>query len=64
MTIIKSKLTEYLLAASFFTILLIFHSSNVFAAGTLLTPKGYIDSPATGATLKGVSVVKGWFLDG
>ncbi|PGV51540.1 Ig-like domain-containing protein [Bacillus sp. AFS037270] len=64
MTIIKSKLTEYLLAASFLTILLIFHSSNALAAGAVLTPKGYIDAPATGATLKGISVVKGWFLDG
>ncbi|MBM7654748.1 Ig-like domain-containing protein [Neobacillus cucumis] len=64
MKIIKRKLTEYVLLASFFTILFIIHSSNTFAAGEVLSPKGYIETPAPNATLKGVNVVKGWFLDG
>jgi beta-N-acetylglucosaminidase len=29
-----------------------------------LSPKGYIDSPTDGATIRGSSVVQGWFLDG
>ncbi|MBT2658643.1 glucosaminidase domain-containing protein [Bacillus sp. ISL-18] len=64
MIIIKGKLTEYGLLASFFTILLIFHSSNVFASGVVLSPKGNIETPIAGANLNGVSIVQGWFLDG
>jgi hypothetical protein len=61
MKIIKSKLTKYVLFASFFTILIIFHSSNALAT---LLPKGYIDTPTVGSSMKGVSNVSGWFLDG
>ncbi|WP_413307053.1 Ig-like domain-containing protein [Bacillus sp. 1P10SD] len=43
---------------------LLFGSSKVWGEGTTLPPKGYIDAPTYGATLKGQSEVTGWFLDG
>ncbi|WP_160722733.1 Ig-like domain-containing protein [Bacillus sp. USDA818B3_A] len=60
---IKRKLTEYVFLASFFAILLIFHGNIASAAG-VLAPKGTLETPLSSSTLKGISVVKGWFLDG
>ncbi|MDQ0200333.1 Ig-like domain-containing protein [Neobacillus ginsengisoli] len=49
--------------ASVFAIPIFINNSKVLASGNLL-PKGYIDTPTVGSTIKGNSNVNGWFLDG
>ncbi len=61
-TIIKNKASKYLLFASILTILIMFNNSRVFA-NEVLFPKGYIDTPLDGATIKGDVAISGWFLD-
>lgn len=61
--IIKSSIKNFILFASFFAILLIFDTSKVLADTGNLLPKGYIDTPGNGATVKGSLNVSGWFLD-
>ncbi|EKN71340.1 cell wall hydrolase/autolysin [Neobacillus bataviensis LMG 21833] len=63
MNVIKSKVTKYILLASFFIILIMFNNSKVFANNGILIPKGYIDTPSNGVAIKGEMVVSGWFLD-
>ncbi|WP_251551942.1 Ig-like domain-containing protein [Neobacillus muris] len=40
-----------------------FNNSKVFADDTVLSPRGYIDSPLNGLTIKGEITVNGWVLD-
>ena len=61
---INNKITKYLLCASFLSIPLLFGNSKVLGEGITFSPKGYIDTPTNGVTLKGESDVTGWFLDG
>jgi beta-N-acetylglucosaminidase len=62
--IIKKIATKKsLLFAALFTILLMFNSSRILANEVNLIPRGYIDAPLNGSTIKGEMVVRGWFLD-
>ncbi|MEH7115506.1 Ig-like domain-containing protein, partial [Neobacillus niacini] len=63
MDIIKKRVTEYILIASFITILILFNSNNILANAESILPKGYIDTPANGQTVTGEIPVNGWFLD-
>ncbi len=64
MKLIIDKLKRIILFASFFTILIIIDSGRVLANEMILIPKGYLDTPTNGSTVKGDIVVNGWFLDG
>jgi beta-N-acetylglucosaminidase len=62
--IIKNRVTEYVLIASFFIILILFNSNNnVLANAESILPMGYIDTPANGSVATGEIPVNGWFLD-
>jgi beta-N-acetylglucosaminidase/uncharacterized protein YggL (DUF469 family) len=63
-SIINSKVTKFLLFAFFITVLVVFNNSKVLAdSGTLLV-RGNIDAPVASSTIKEVTTVRGWVLDG
>jgi beta-N-acetylglucosaminidase len=61
---INIKVTKLLLFAFLVTILIGFNNGNAVANTGSLPAKGYIDTPASNAKVKGDMEVKGWFLDG
>jgi beta-N-acetylglucosaminidase len=48
----------------FFTILVTYDNSKVLANGNELPSFGYLDSPTASSTVRGITNVRGWFLDG